>query len=79
MAGAPAAKAIPRESGSAINATLMAAMKSLCQFSINPLNPVLGSCSIGSFVDAEIRPYAKIDIFILESVDNALLLKEKII
>jgi len=38
MAGAPAAKAIPIESGRAMSATLMAAIKSLCQFSIKPSN-----------------------------------------
>ena len=32
IAGAPAANAIPRDSGSAINATLTAAIKSLFQF-----------------------------------------------
>ena len=42
MAGAPAAKAIPNERGKAMSATLIAAIKSLCQFSVNPLIPVLG-------------------------------------
>ena len=48
IAGAPAAKAIPNDSGRAISATLTAAIKSLCQFSINPLIPVLGVDSINS-------------------------------
>ena len=42
IAGAPAAKAIPNERGKAMSATLIAAIKSLCQFSVNPLIPVLG-------------------------------------
>ena len=46
IAGAPAAKAIPNESGKAISATLKAATKSLCQFSISPLRPFFGLFSI---------------------------------
>jgi hypothetical protein len=46
IAGAPAAKAIPNERGNAIRATLIAAIKSLCQFSIRPCMPFLGKPSI---------------------------------
>ena len=46
MAGAPAANAIPSESGSAMRETLIAAMTSPCQFSISPLKPVFGVDSI---------------------------------
>ena len=42
----PATKAIPKESGNAIKATLTAATKSLCQFSINPGKPFFGTFSI---------------------------------
>ena len=46
IAGSPAAKAIPKESGRAINATLTAAIKSFFQFSANPFMPFLGNDSI---------------------------------
>ena len=46
IAGAPAARAIPKESGKAINATLTAAIKSFFQFSANPFMPFLGNASI---------------------------------
>ena len=44
--GMPDAMAIPSPSGRATKATLMAAIKSLCQFSSNPLKPFLGVVSI---------------------------------
>ena len=46
IAGARAAKAIPKESGKAMSATLTAAIKSLFQCCTRPLNPPLGVPSI---------------------------------
>ena len=42
IGGTPDAMAIPRAKGKATNETLIAAKKSLCQFSTNPFNPFFG-------------------------------------
>ena len=42
IGGTPEAYATPKANGKATRATLTAAMRSLCQFSIRPARPVFG-------------------------------------